>query len=211
MPEGKSLRWVILAGGAVAALGQWPIWSSCLAAPWCILPALFQDLSVSRRLMWPVVTFPFLGSTLEWLESWLIKDTQSLFSVLHNALGALFGYLEKKLGLCSRATPPMLSEWCYPWVITHVGRADLWASLEMGCWSAQTAPYCEFCWSVSNLSWLFWKFCHRLSSGSWWMRNPNFGTWHPATSPAYLPYQAFLVFCLSLPVQSSLSLWAKLT
>lgn len=158
--------------------------------------------------MWPVVTFSFLGSALEWLECWLIKGAQSLFSALCNAPEALFRYLEKKLGLCSRVTPPMLSEWCYPWVIAHVGRADLWASLEMGCWSVQTVLY-ETVSFAGLFSWLFWKFCHRLSAGSWWMRNPNFGTWHPATWPAYGSYQAFLVPCLALPMQSSLSLWTK--
>lgn len=87
----------------------------------------------------------------------------------------------------------MLSGWCSPWVSTHVGRADLWASPEMGCWSVHTVLYkTEFCWSVLNFTCLFWKFCHRLSSGSWWIEKSRFWIWHPATSPAYLPYRLLL-------------------
>lgn len=38
------------------------------------------------------------------------------------------------------------------------GRANLWVSLETGCWLVQTVLFCEFYCSVLGISWLFWKF-----------------------------------------------------
>lgn len=95
-------------------------------APWCVLPVLIRDLSVSRRLMWPVFTLSFLGSALEWLEWWLIKGTQSLFGLLHNAPEGLVGRLEKKLGLCT--------EWHHPCCVNDaiLESSPMWEELVCG-------------------------------------------------------------------------------